>query len=168
LHDSCMTKNATVPTHETGSVDLHDNCMTKNAGVKKVSHESKVRTVQSGSVTVRIYEGRNRGKPYFTVIWYIGERRMRKGFFELHQAKAFAKDHADKLAAGQVNSPTVTVAEAQEMKEAVRRIGELKTPVHVVAGEYADDRRSVMFRTPGAVLTRRPRHEHTNCRNPRR
>jgi len=51
--------------------------MTKNAGAKKTSHESKIRTVQSGSVTVRIYEGRNRGKPYFTVIWYIGERRMR-------------------------------------------------------------------------------------------
>lgn len=133
-----MTKSAAAPTTETAPVDLHDNCMTRNAAVKKATDESKIRTVQSGSVTVRIYEGRNRGKPFFTVIWYIGERRMRKGFFELQQAKAFAKDQAEKLAAGQVNAPSVTVAEAQEMKEAVRRIGELKTPVHVVAGEYAD------------------------------
>ena len=96
---------------------------------------SAVRTVQSGSVTLRIYEGRNRGKPCFTVIWYIGQRRMRKGFSELQQAKAFAKDQAGKLAAGQVNAPSVTIAQAQDMKEAVRRLGPLGTPVHVVAGE---------------------------------
>ncbi len=133
-----MTKSATVRARKTGAVDLHDSCMTSNAAAKKVGHGSKIRTVQSGSVILRIYEGRNRGKPYFTVIWYIGERRMRKGFFELHQAKAFAKGHADKLAAGQVNAPSITVAEAQEMKEAKRRLGPLQTPIHVVAGEYAD------------------------------
>ena len=114
--------------------------MTKNATAPALSagQESKVRTVQSGSVSLKIYEGRNRGKPCFTVIWYVGEQRLRKSFFELRQAKAFAKDQAEKLAAGQVNSPTVTVAEAQEMKEAVRRLGPLGTPVHVVASEYAD------------------------------
>ena len=138
LHDSCMTKHAAAPTPKTAPVDLHDNCMTKNAGVKKVTNESKIRNVQSGSVIVRIYEGRNRGKPFFTVIWYVGERRMRKGFFELQEAKTFAKDQAEKLAAGQVNSPSVTVAEAQEMKEALRRLGPIQIPIHVVAGEYAD------------------------------
>jgi hypothetical protein len=69
--------------------------MTKSAAVKKATNESKILIIQSGSVTVRIYEGRNRGKPFFTVIWYIGERRMRKGFFELQEAKAFAKDQTD-------------------------------------------------------------------------
>lgn len=133
-----MTKHAAAPTPKTAPVDLHDNCMTKNAGVKKVTNESKIRNVQSGSVIVRIYEGRNRGKPFFTVIWYVGERRMRKGFFELQEAKTFAKDQAEKLAAGQVNSPSVTVAEAQEMKEALRRLGPIQIPIHVVAGEYAD------------------------------
>ncbi|MCX6967854.1 MAG: tyrosine-type recombinase/integrase [Verrucomicrobia bacterium] len=63
---------------------------------------------------------------------------MRKAFLDLRKAKAFAKALAEKLAAGQVNSPTVTVAQAQDMKEALRRLGPLGTPVHVVAGEYAD------------------------------
>jgi integrase len=37
-----------------------------------------------------------------------------------------------------VDAPSVTVAQAQDMKEAVRRLKPLGTPVHVVAGEYAD------------------------------
>ncbi len=118
--------------------------MTKNAtaagkkAASKSGKERKVRTVQSGSVTVKIYEGRNRGKPCFTVIWYIGEKRERRSFFDLHQAKCYAKDRAEKLAAGQVNAPSVTVAQAQDFKEARRRLGPLEVPISVVAGEYAD------------------------------
>jgi hypothetical protein len=113
--------------------------MTKNAtGGAKTRRKTAVRTVQAGSVTVKIYEGRNRGKPCFTVIWYIGEKRQRKGFFDLREAKKFARDQAEKLAAGQVTSPTVTIAQAQEFKEAKRRLASLEMPIHVVAGEYVD------------------------------
>jgi integrase len=103
----------------------------------KAENESKVRTVQSGSVTVKIYEGRNRGKPCFTVIWYVGQKRERRSFFELSGAKAFAKDRAEKLAAGQIHAPSISPAEAQVFREAMRVAGHLGIPLHMLAAEYA-------------------------------
>jgi len=105
---------------------------------KAAKSNGAIHLVRSGSVTLKIYELTRKKGDYCTVAWHVGPKRYRQNFKALVDAKKFAKGKAEALAAGQVNSPSVTVAEAQDMKEAVRRIGELKTPVHVVAGEYAD------------------------------
>jgi integrase len=94
--------------------------------------------IRCGSVAVKIYKLRREKGAYFTVSWHTGPKRNRQNFKAFEAAKKFARDRAEELAAGQVNSPTVTIAQAQDMKEALRRIGPLGTPVHVVAGEYAD------------------------------
>ena len=73
-----------------------------------------------------------------TVAWHVGPKRHRQNFKTIEEAKAFAKVEAEKLAAGQVHAHTVTVAQAQDMKETLRRLGHVQTPIHVVGGEYAD------------------------------
>ena len=105
---------------------------------KAAKSTGKIHLIRSGSVILKIYECRKKGRDYFTVAWHVGPKRYRQNFKTLDEAKAFAKPEAEKLAAGQVHAPTVTVAQAQDMKEALRRIGPLGMPVHVVAGEYAD------------------------------
>lgn len=98
----------------------------------------KIHLVRCGSVTLKIYELTRKKGDYCTVAWHVGPKRYRQNFKRLAEAKTFAKGKAEALAAGQVNAPNVTVAQAHDMKEAVRRIGPLGMPVHVVAGEYAD------------------------------
>ncbi len=104
---------------------------------KKAKSTGKIHLIRSGSVILKIYECRKKGRDYFTVAWHVGPKRYRQNFKTLDEAKAFAKPEAEKLAAGQVHAPTVTVAQAQDMKEAIRRLGPVQTPIHVVAGEYA-------------------------------
>lgn len=94
--------------------------------------------IRCGSVAVKIYKLSREKGAYFTVSWHTGPKRNRQNFKAFEAAKKFARGRAEEPAAGQVNSPTVTIAQAQDMKEALRRIGPLGTPVHVVAGEYAD------------------------------
>lgn len=105
---------------------------------KSAKSTGKIHLIRSGSVILKIYECRKKGREYFTVAWHVGPKRHRQNFKTLDEAKAFAKPEAEKLAAGQVHAPTVTVAQAQDMKEALRRLGPVQTPIHVVAGEYAD------------------------------
>ena len=108
-----------------------------SAGKKPSRKESRTRTVKAGSVTVRIYENLNRGKTSYVVYWRIGEKPERKMFFDLAAAKTFAKDTAEALAAGQVDDPSVSVAEAQMFREAMRVAGHLGIPLHMIAQEYA-------------------------------
>jgi integrase len=105
---------------------------------KAAKSNGKIHLIRSGSVILKIYECRKKGRDYFTVAWHVGPKRYRRNFKTLDEAKAFAKPEAEKLAAGQVHAPAVTVAQAQDMKEALRRLGPVQTPIHVVAGEYAD------------------------------
>jgi len=105
---------------------------------KTAKSTGKIHLIRSGSVTLKIYELTRKKGDYFTVAWHVGPKRYRQNFKILVEAKKFAKEKAEALATGQVNAPNITVAQAQDMKEAVRRIGALGMPVHVVAGEYAD------------------------------
>lgn len=111
----------------------------------RVREKSNPIEVCSGSSRVKIYACRKPNRKYFTVAWHAGPKRHRRNFKTLEEAKALARAEAEKPAAGQVHSPTVTTAQAQDMKEALRRLGPVDTPLHVVAGEYADvDRQAVI------------------------
>lgn len=104
----------------------------------KPTQKSKIRLVKSGSVIVRIFENINRGKTAFVVYWRVGQKPERKMFYDLAAARKFARDTADALAAGKVDAPSVTVAEAQMFREAMRRAGHMGIPLHIIAAEYVD------------------------------
>ena len=63
-------------------------------------------------------------------------RSHRKTFSHEKEAQKFAREQAEKLAAGQVQSPSISSTEVSTFREAERRLGDT-APIHVAAGEYA-------------------------------
>jgi hypothetical protein len=112
----------------------------KSKAKSATKSKRKIHLARSGSVTLKIYELTRAKGDYCTVSWRIGPKRYRQNFKTLDAAKKSAKDKADALAAGQVNAPSISVADAQTCKQAVRRLGPHNIPIHVVAGEYASAR----------------------------
>jgi hypothetical protein len=91
---------------------------------------------QAGSVTVKIDTGRIGRYHTFTVYWRAAGRSHRKTFSHEKEAQKFAGEQAENLAAGQVQSPSITATEVSTFREAERRLGDT-APIHVAAGEYA-------------------------------
>jgi integrase len=101
-------------------------------------NRARIRTIKAGFAHVKIYSGAIRRRPSFTVYWRIAEKPYRKVFLNANKAESFAREQAERLAAGQANAPAISVTEAQTFREAQRRLGPVEVPLHVVAGEYAD------------------------------
>lgn len=97
---------------------------------------SAPRLIKAGSVTVKIYTGRIGRYHTFTVYWRAAGRSHRKTFSHEKEAQKFAREQAEQLAAGQVQSPSITATEVSTFREAERRLGDT-APIHVAAGEYA-------------------------------
>ncbi|MEI9898421.1 MAG: hypothetical protein WDN28_32330 [Chthoniobacter sp.] len=93
--------------------------------------------VKAGSVSVKIYTGQIGQYQTFTVYWRAAGRSHRKTFSHEKEALKFAREQAEKLAAGQVQSPSISAVEVSTFREAERRLGDT-APVHVAAGEYAN------------------------------
>ena len=98
--------------------------------------EAAPRLVKAGSVTVKIYSGLIGRYHTFTVYWRAAGRSHRKTFSHEKEAQKFAREQAEKLAAGQVQSPSISSTEVSTFREAERRLGDT-APIHVAAGEYA-------------------------------
>ena len=105
--------------------------------------DDKVSVVRAGSVTVKIYTLQHGNRLRYTVSWHIGPKRHRKHFSCPERARKFAQARAEELASGQIHGPQFSAAQAQDTKEALRRLGGVDMPLHVVAGEYADLRRVI-------------------------
>ena len=101
-------------------------------------NRARIRTIKAGFAHVKIYSGAIRKRPSFTVYWRIAEKPYRKVFLNPDKAESFAREQAERLAAGQANAPAISVTEAQTFREAQRRLGPVEVPLYVVAGEYAD------------------------------
>lgn len=110
---------------------------------RRAKSGSSVHLVRSGSVTVKIYNINRQAGRYYSVCWYVGPKRHTKNFHRFDRAEAYARERAEELAAGRVLAPQITVAQAQDTKEALRRLGGVDMPLHMVAGEYADLRRVI-------------------------
>jgi hypothetical protein len=99
---------------------------------------SAPRLIKAGSVTLKIYSSRIGRYRAFTVYWRVAGRSHRKTFADEKAAQKFAREQAEKLSAGQITAPAISVTDAQTFHEAQRRLGSVDVPLHVVAGEYAD------------------------------
>ena len=65
---------------------------------------SKPFIVKVGSVSVKIYPGKSRGYPFYTVAYYVGTERKRETFANLAKAKARAHQVAIDTAKGRIPS----------------------------------------------------------------
>ncbi len=92
--------------------------------------------IKSGSVTVRVYQTVNRGRPLFTVSYHeAGGRRLRQ-FAELSKARREAKIIADQLSAGEGRALELTGKDRDSYVYAVRKLKPLDVPLNVVIDEY--------------------------------
>ena len=88
--------------------------------------------IKADSGTVEIYSGRIGRDHTFTVYWRAAGRSHRKTFSHEKEAQKFAREQAESLAAGQVQSPTISSTEVSTFREAERRLGDT-APIHVAA-----------------------------------
>ncbi len=115
---------------------MHDSCMTTSHATRK-QRKRRPRIIVSGSALVKIYEGKNRGKPLFTVAWHIGPRRHRVCFQDLKAAEQFARSRAELLRHGDHSNARLTPAEIETFHFARQKLQPIGVPLHVAAEEYA-------------------------------
>ena len=77
---------------------------------------SAPRLIKAGSVTVKIYSGRIGRYHTFTVYWRAAGRSHRKTFSHEKEALKFAREQAETLAAGQVQSPSISSTEVSTFR----------------------------------------------------
>src|SRR5262245_20676775 len=97
--------------------------------------------VKSGSVTVKIYRGKTRGYPVFTLSWYEGRTRMRRTFANFEEAKAEAESFAKKLESGHRTAATMRNPDAEEWALAKAELKPFKIPLNAAAKEFAEAKR---------------------------
>jgi integrase len=96
--------------------------------------------IKSGSVTVKIYPTRNRGREAYTVAYHDAGQRNRRMFADLAKAKAEAKVIADRLTAGQGAALELTGQDRDSYLYAIRKLKALQVPLNVVVDEYVKAR----------------------------
>ncbi|MHC1765245.1 MAG: tyrosine-type recombinase/integrase [Verrucomicrobiia bacterium] len=102
----------------------------------------------TGSPEVKIYESLSRGKPLFTVVYYLAGVRKRDVKTTLEAAKAHAEIMARTLAAGDAAVAPISVQERVEFARARAALTGLNLTVDLAAGRLAD----ALKRLEGASL----------------
>jgi len=96
--------------------------------------------IKSGSVTVKIYPTRNRGREAYTVAYHDAGHRNRRMFADLAKAKAEAKVIAHRLNAGQGAALELTGQDRDAYLYAIRKLKTLQVPLNVAVDEYVKAR----------------------------
>src|SRR5476649_1280878 len=78
--------------------------------------------IKNGSVTVKIYPTRNRGREAYTIAYHEAGRRTRRMFAELSKAKAEAKIIAQQLSAGKGAALELTGVDRDSYLSAISKL----------------------------------------------
>jgi integrase len=108
---------------------------------KKPPRKGPLRIVQSGSVTVKIYQGTNRkpdGREYsvFTIAYFEHAKRKRQFFSSLDEAKTEAEKVARRLNRGEHMALQLSSADASSYLQATEQLAALGIPLHTAVAEY--------------------------------
>src|SRR5260370_9840496 len=98
----------------------------------------KIHTVRSGSVSVKIYFGKSRGNPFYTVMYYHGGKRIRKVFADLKKAREEARAKAQMLQTGELQALTLTNADKAAYIAALDSLRPTGKRLEMATAEYAD------------------------------
>ncbi|MBA2743638.1 MAG: hypothetical protein H0U43_04915 [Chthoniobacterales bacterium] len=93
--------------------------------------------VREGSATVKIYVTANRGRPLYTVVYYLGAKRVRQNFANLNAAKQEARQIAIQLRNGKLDILTLGSAEKENYVHAMALLRPLDLPLSAAVAEYA-------------------------------
>lgn len=113
---------------------LHDKL-----GLVKAKPKTWPLVIRQGNVSVKIYQGRNRGKLLYTIA-YIGTdgHRSRKSFADLEQAKSEASRIAIELHNGEFELLQLSHMDAAIYSRATQSIQSTGRSLDVISAEYAE------------------------------
>jgi integrase len=108
---------------------------------KNALNRGRVRVVKSGSVQVKIYEGTNRkpdGRryPVFTVVYWEHDKRQRRFFSSLEDARSAAEEIGRRLNRGEQKVLELTAADASSYMYAVEQLKGLGLPLHDAVAQF--------------------------------
>jgi integrase len=94
--------------------------------------------VKSGSASVKIYKGVNRGKPLYTLTYISASGRQREFFRDLDEVQTEAKSRAEKLAAGDLEALRLTGQHRQLYVAAADALRPSGVTLDVAARDFAE------------------------------
>jgi integrase len=104
-------------------------------------------TVREGHIRAKIYKYSNRGSVSYTVVWYEGEKRLRKVFADLEDAKLHAQARVGQLANGTAQVLRLNGEELLTYVRAREAVAEFGLALDTIAFEYRDAKRLVRRRS---------------------
>lgn len=105
--------------------------------------------VKRGHTVVKIYRTPSQGCESFTVVHYLGKKRVRKTFSDLDLAITEAETVANKLSAGELDVLTLSSQERLSYVRAVAALAPTNIPLEMAAIEFAE---AVKLLKGGSVL----------------
>ena len=105
--------------------------------------------VKRGHTVVKVYRTPSQGCESFTVVHYIGKKRVRKTFSDLDLAVTEAETVANKLSAGELDVLTLSSQERLSYVRAVSALAPTNIPPEMAAIEFAE---AVKLLKGGSVL----------------
>jgi integrase len=97
--------------------------------------------VKRGSATVKIYRDRKPEGTYYRVTYYLGKKRHRLNFSDLHEATNEAEAKACQLSRGDVDAMQLNGDDRLTYGRAVDAVKEFNLPLDTVAREYSEAKR---------------------------
>ena len=98
-------------------------------------------TIKSGSSSVKIYQDKSKGTPYYTVSFYIAGKRKKLNFSDIQKARREASAKAAQLARGDIEATQLNGKDRLTYGRALDAVKTLGTPLDAVANEYAEARK---------------------------
>jgi integrase len=96
----------------------------------------KPTVVRAGNAAVKIYSGKSRGYPLYTVVHYAGGQRKRETFAKLENAKRRARQVAHAMLNGRLAVLELSNTDRESYLNAMERLGPLGIPLHSAIEEY--------------------------------
>jgi integrase len=98
-------------------------------------------TVKSGSSSVKIYQDKSKGTPYYTVAFYLGGKRKKLNFCDIQTAKREASAKAAQLSRGDIDAAQLNGKDRLMYGRALDAVRTFETPLDAAAIEYAEARK---------------------------
>ena len=92
--------------------------------------------VKAGNAIVKVYRGKSRGYPLFTVVHYRDGKRNRQTFAKFSEARSHAQDSATHIAHGRVDVLSLTSADRDSYAKSLSLLEPLAVPLHAAVEEY--------------------------------
>ena len=115
--------------------------------MKKSAPEKKPILVKVGGTTAKIYSGRSRGYLLYTLVYYLGGRRVRRTFSNLTEARREGELAVIKVESGQSGVLELRSNDRDSYVHAMQELQPLGVPLHSAISEFVAASRALSGRS---------------------